>query len=60
MSNGEPIAHVDFVGRAMRPMFAERDCQYVMDDAGGRVWYIPRNAADEPISIGLGDTEIAF
>jgi hypothetical protein len=47
----------------MRPVFDDGDRQYVIDDDAGRVygvWYIPRDAADEPIIVGLGDIEIPF
>jgi hypothetical protein len=61
MSNGEPIAHVDFVGGPMRPVFEDGDRQYVMDDSGDcvyGVWFVPRDAAAEPIVVGRDDNEI--
>jgi hypothetical protein len=55
----EPIAHIEFAGGPMWPVFEDGSRQYVVDDDGKRVygvWFIPRDDVDLPLVIQSGET----
>jgi hypothetical protein len=61
--NLEPIAYFVAVGGEMRPIYEEHGRQFVIDDDGSRVygvWFIPRDAADEPLIVTTADDVFPF
>ena len=63
MTHLEPIAQIEFVGGALRPVYEDKDGHYVTDDAENRVyrvWFVLRDDADTARVVDTGDDTIPF